>query len=181
VFDYIQFDFGELRSRLNEYGIASANFFNLLRLTPGVYRSKKGAKWKAEGNPAFMQTSKETISYCLSIAIEMILLKESYIALHRSAPEDFKIEIQIAQPTFLYRKASLHSEKVQKIEHGEILSANAFVPSFDDDSDFLSVSELREYPKAEWLVGYIPANHVCGYEDAKAEPSVEENLPVVAP
>ena len=36
LFDYVQFDYGELRSRLNEYGIASANFFNLLWLTPRV-------------------------------------------------------------------------------------------------------------------------------------------------
>jgi hypothetical protein len=159
VFDYVQFDYSEIRSDFMEYGNLPANFFNLLRLTPRVFRSKDKGDWKAEGNPAFMETTKETTSYCLSTAIEMVLLKESYAALHRPAPEDFHIEVQATKSTYLYRKASINSEQVQRIESGDILVATGFIPSFDDDSTFLAINEFKE-ATGQWVRGYIPEKHI---------------------
>jgi hypothetical protein len=158
VLDYVQFDDAELRSQLIEYGIASATFFNLLRLTPRVFRHKGESGWKHEGDPAFMATTSEMASYCLSIAVEMILLKENYHALHRSALGEFTLDLQTTQSTILYKSASTNSEQVQQIERGEVFSVRKIVPSFDDDSHFVEIHEFKE-SIGEWLRGYIPEAH----------------------
>ena len=167
VFDYIQIDVDQLSIKLMEYGIAPPIFFNLRRLTPKVFRYKGSNNWKRAGNFAFVNTSKETVRYCLSTSVEMILLKENYDALHRPPPEELKMQIQAVQPTFLYKKASITSEKLLSIESGEIFLTNAFVPGFEDKSLFIATTKFREESKPKWLRGYIPADHVDRYEPPK--------------
>lgn len=158
-----------------EYGISPPIFFNLLRLTPKVFRFKRSNKWKRAGNFAFINTSKETVYYCLSTTVEMVLLKENYEALHRTSPEEFKMQIQSVQPTFLYNKASIASEKVKSIENGEIFLTNAFVPGFEDDSLFVVISEFREKSKPKWLNGYIPAEHIDQYESPEDISNIQQS------
>ena len=175
VFDYIQIDHDQLSINLMEYGISPPIFFNLLRLTPKVFRFKRSNKWKRAGNFAFINTSKETVYYCLSTTVEMVLLKENYEALHRTSPEEFKMQIQSVQPTFLYNKASIASEKVKSIENGEIFLTNAFVPGFEDDSLFVVISEFREKSKPKWLNGYIPAEHIDQYESPEDISNIQQS------
>lgn len=175
VFDYIQIDHDQLSINLMEYGISPPTFFNILRLTPKVFRFVRSDKWKRAGNFAFINTSKEMVYYCLSATIEMVLLKENYLALHRSSPDEFKMEIQAVQSTFLYKKASTDSEKLKSIESGEIFLTNAFVPGFEDESLFVAISEYREESKPKWLKGYIPADHVDRYESSENVPNIHQS------
>lgn len=172
IFDYIQIDHDQLSINLMQYGISLPTFFNLLRLTPQVFRFIRSNKWKRAGNFAFINTSKEIVYYCLSTAIEMIYLKENYLALHSSAPDEFKMEIQSVQSTFLYKKASTDSEKLKSIERGEIFFTNAFVPGFEDESLFVVIYEFRDESKPQWLKGYIPADHVDRYKSSEDEETV---------
>jgi hypothetical protein len=165
VFDYIQIDHSDLRSTLIEYGISVADFFNLLRLTPKVFRHKGKNTWKIEGDFAFLNTDRETLEYCLSTAVDAILMKESYQALHKPQPDLIRIEIITTSDTTIYAKACTKSNKIREIQEGEKFETHSFTPGLHDDSSFVKISELRRHPKAEFLEGYILKNHVTIYSE----------------
>ena len=160
VFDYIQIDHTDLKIELIEYGISVADFFNLLRLTPQVFRHKGKNEWKTEGVFSFLHTERETLEYCLSTAVDSILMKENYTALHKYEPERIKVEIVVTTDTNLYSKACKNSSIIKEIKQGEKFQTHSFIPALSNDLSFVKISEFRKHPKAEFLKGYILESHV---------------------
>lgn len=165
VFDYIQIDYSNLRNELIEYGIPVADFFNLLRLTPKTFRHKGKNTWKIEEDLAFVKTGRETLEYCLSVAVDAILMKQSYQALHKSQPDPARIKIVTTSNTTIYTKACTKSEKIREIQKDEKFEISSITPGLHDDSLFVKVSEFRRHPKAEFLEGYILKDHVTIFSE----------------
>jgi hypothetical protein len=160
VFDYIQINDSALRSELMEYGISIVDFFNLLRLTPKVFRHKGSNFWKFEGNFTFLNCDKEYLSYCLSVAIDAILMKENYLSLHKYTPEKVEFDIVTISDTDIYEKASIQSKKIYSLKKGEKLETHSFMPSLDDETSFVKISYLLTHPQEKFIRGYILENHV---------------------
>lgn len=160
VFDYIQVDYTNLKIELIEYGISVADFFNLLRLTPKVFRHKGKSEWKTEGAFSFLHTERDILEYCLSTAIDAILMKENYKALHKYEPERIEVEVAVTTDTSLYSKACKNSQVVKEIKQGEKFQTYSFTPALTDNLSFVKISEFRKHPKAEFLEGYLLEDHV---------------------
>ena len=160
IFDYIQIDHESLQTKLLIYGITIAKFFNLLRLTPKVFRHKNNNAWKEELNSNFSEVNTETLEYCLSTTIEAILLKENYQAQHKHILENPEIKHITVCNTFLYEKASINSKKILDVKKNDVFVVSSQVPSFDDGSTFAKIIKIIKHPEIRLLEGYILLEHL---------------------
>jgi hypothetical protein len=158
-FDYIQLDHQELRNDLLEWGVITQDFWNLWRLTPSVFREKKGDDWlvKKEAKYYMEGSDEKNVKYCLDKAIHLIVKKRSHFDLIKSldgAPRDDFVIITTGNPTLVYEKATIKSAIRHELDLGINLSVSSVVRGLDSEEMFVNVFQMVEQIQ-KYVTGYI--------------------------
>lgn len=158
-FDYIQYDYDKIRNEIVEWGGNTQNFWNITRLTPQLFRAEKGASWliKEDFFADHSKFAEQNASYCLDRAVVLIAQKQRHIELHRSNSSDHQnmVIVTIRQPTTVYKKACLGSERLGEAPAGIKFWATQVVPALDDfDQKMVLFVQLKK-TALPFVGGYV--------------------------
>lgn len=84
-FDFVQIDQDRLRLDCIEWGFSPADFLNLLRLTPAVFRSNFQEPWKVKFESQYWGLSDSAnANYCLDRAIDVLVKQQQHKKIQKS-------------------------------------------------------------------------------------------------
>lgn len=159
--DYVQIDHERLRLDAMEWGVNTAELENLRRLTPDVFRSKKGGPWHVQYDMEFPpnEATLENARYCLDRAISILLRKQQ----HSRAKRWPRREIPFIPPTIyieapVFERASQQSNVVHRIQSEYEYMSHRVVTGFNPNERFYYISGSKPDPKNKhggWISGYL--------------------------
>lgn len=153
--DYIQLDYERVNIEMMELGIDPVEFFNVWRLTPGVYRLPDDV-WAVGMEPRIETAATEdTARYCLDVVVSILLNQQSRKILVRSPDyRSWKVRLLRSQPVL--KRAALDAEPQGVIlAEGDSCIALRLVSGFDG-KEFLRVFSFKTEGKAQFFDGYLP-------------------------
>lgn len=159
--DFIVFDHDYLEMYLMENGMDSVSFWNIIRLTPAIYRRKIGDEWiiKREFSKLENEGILERAEYVLYTTINLFVTADQKYATIKS-PKYQEYYIILAQDQIpIYKKADLTSEKISATPPGITkLCVDYTVPALNGIGTFYHVDEIG-------MFGYIIENAVRSKAD----------------
>jgi hypothetical protein len=177
-FDYIQFDHQMLTSDLMADSIDPQVFWNVLRLTPAVYRHRKDGKsvsgWLIKRDLQKEQAASEDhAAYVLDQAIDMVLTLEHRHRLLRT-PGSGRFYIRLKREgVSLYQRADRNSSVACVTPAGVLkLHVESSVPGLNDDATYWHAVDFYQATKPiQFLIGYVHEDDV----DWSGETAQEED------
>jgi hypothetical protein len=154
--DYVQLDHERVSVEMMELGIDPAEFFNVWRLTPDVYRVSDdvwAVKTEAKDETA---ATEDNARYCLDVVVSVVLSQQlrkdiTRVPLHRG----WRARLLRAQAVL--KRASLDSEPQGVIlAVGDFCEARYRVSGLDGQSEFVRVHPVQWKAPPEFFSGYIP-------------------------
>jgi len=160
--DYVQIDHERLRLDGIEWGVNTADLENLRRLTPNVFRRKKGSEWHVQYDLSFPPNNANASNarYCLDRAIS-VLLRKQY---HQNARRWPEREVAFDPPTIyldaaVFDKASRESNVVHRINSEYEYTTRSVVTGFDPSERYYIISGHRPDPESmygrDWVSGFL--------------------------
>ena len=158
--DYIVLDHKELDMDLMKSGIDNVSFWNIWRLTPGVYRPRQGTEWvvKREFGKFDEEGIEDRAEYVLNTTINLFVAADQKLAsIKASVPRNYFITLRQDQNP-VYEKADLSSRVVAATPPGLTeLDVDFSVPALQGEGNFWHVVH---FGPNELVVGYIHENAV---------------------
>ncbi len=161
-FDYIQIDYENLRVDAMEWGVNTAELYNIRRLTPEVFRKEKGGDWKVRYDLEFPsnEANVSNARYCLDRAISIILRKQQHKIAGRYPSQDFRSELP---PVYIgasvYSKAKKDSDIVHVVNDEFQYRLSALVSGFDLNEKYYAIDGNRTNKGAGlgggWFRGFL--------------------------
>lgn len=159
---YVQINFEDWRIDALEYGINTAEFNNLQRLTPAVFRTRKGEPWAVKVNTFFTQNEacEADSKYCLDRAISIISKKQRHIGIAREPSEGKPLTPQIYLGEHLYKRATTKSEVVHTVNSKLNYEIEEIVDDFESTEKFFLIRAWSDtnnehgFPDI-WIYGYL--------------------------
>jgi hypothetical protein len=167
---YIQLDHAQVRSDMIELGIDPEEFFNVWRLTPGVYQLENGS-WavKTEARTGGGATE-DNARYCLDVVIAILVSQQSRRGLTRwSAYRSWRARL-LRRQALLSRASPDAALQGVILEIGEVCNALYQVSDFSGQYQFVCVFRIQHSEAPPLIQGYIPLDS-CEIElvDPKAK------------
>lgn len=160
-FDYIQLDHNQVRDDLVEWGVPTQDFWNVRRLTPGVFRGSKDGKWSVRLQPKHVSegATMANARYCVDRAVSLILKKHHHHNLARYIGEypvgRVTAKVKDRQP--VYNKASISSTVSRYIEVGVKVDVRSSLTGLDGKR-YLEVWDINILHKpSDFLHGFVLA------------------------
>ncbi|MGH8644868.1 MAG: hypothetical protein ACREX4_10585 [Gammaproteobacteria bacterium] len=158
--DYIVLDHSELDMDLMRKGIDTVSFWNVWRLTPEVYRSKKDTPWVQKRDLGKLEAEgiKERAEYVLDTTITMLVSADQRTAAARwTEPRRYFVRLR-REAAPLYEKAILTSTVKGHVPPGVTeLFVDYSVDALDGAGTFWHVSH---YDEKFFLSGYISNDEI---------------------
>lgn len=152
--DYIQIDYEKFRIDAMEWGIHTEELHSLRRLTPEVFREKKGAPWHVQYDLDFPPNlaNAENASYCLDRAINIVLKKQR----HSSAGVGRDVNSPLIHLQFILILRFIRRHRlIQR-------SYTSLIPNFD--TQFIALSQALILAKNTITSADIKANPRVSWE-----------------
>jgi flagellar biosynthesis regulator FlbT len=165
--DYIQVDYDNFRLQAMEYGIHTAEFENVRRLTPAVFRKGYNEGWSVTYAAEFPanNANEKNAKYCLDRAVAFILKKQEHSGARRVPSKDRPFE----PPTVyigrvMFEKPSTESNAVHTIDEGYEYTIKRIVGGFDPTETFYElVAESTERRPGGGLLCGMPLHFFSGF------------------
>ena len=158
--DYIVLDHNDIEMELMKSGMDSVSFWNVWRLTPGVYRSKVDDPWlvKWEFRKFEQEGIKERAEYVLDTTINLFVAADQKLASARS-PEHRNYYVTLKNDQVaVYEKADINSKAIGATPEGVTkLFVDFTVPALNGTSTFFHVAHFADGVS---IWGYIPEEAV---------------------
>jgi hypothetical protein len=160
--DYVQIDHERLRLDGMEWGVNTAELENLRRLTPNVFRPKKGGAWHIQYDTTFPpnEATPANARYCLDRAISILLRKQQHSRARRWPKRDVLFDpppIYLEAPIF--ERTSQQSKVVHHIDAEYRYIIHSVVTGFDEKERYYDISGSKPDPKSkfgtDWITGYL--------------------------
>jgi hypothetical protein len=140
--DYIQIDLQHWRLKAMELGIHTVELQNLQKLTPQVFRIKRGKEWSVTYNVGFpaSNANENNARYCLDRAVWMILKKQEHSGVRREPSENVQFDpppIYIGRVVF--EAPSTQSRQVHVVSEGFNYTIKKIVGGFDPNERFYEI------------------------------------------
>ena len=159
---YVQINFEDWRIDALEYGINTAELNNLQRLTPAVFRTRKGESWAVKINSFFTQNEacEADSKYCLDRAISIISKKQRHIGIAREPSEGKRLNPQIYLGEHLYKRATTKSEVIHTISLKINYEIEELVDGFESPEKFYFIRAWSDTKNEHgfpdiWKNGYL--------------------------
>jgi len=153
--DFVIYDYNTIEMDLIKAGIDSLTYWNVCRLTPGVYRSTKEDEWIVKHQFRILESDdiKNRAEYVLSSTAEVLLKKDQSSRRTKSLDHDRFYFIPKKNFIHVYQKASSSSVS-QKIDLNGITKVfcDFYVDSIDQSGLFWHVSHWTDEIKIHGFV-----------------------------
>lgn len=163
--DYIVRDHGRIDQELLTQRVDPTDFWNIWRLTPEVYRSRKGENWiiKHDFDKLEQRILSDKVEYIFTTTIDIVLGIHANRKNIRTS-EYGKYYLEIAKENVpVYEKADLSSRIVGYTPPGTTKIDTDFrVAGFDGDKVFWHIHHFEKLEKGLFLYGYIDTDDVKG-------------------
>src|ERR1700730_6163837 len=161
-FDYIVFDHQQLTSELIANGIDPQVFWNILRLSPAVYRYRKKGEWVGEWLVKHElqkehNASEDHAAYVLEQTTDIVLTLEARRRLLRYTNYS-RHHIRLKRDGVnIYERADRNSTVTAVTQPGlREVEVDASVPGLNDDSEYWHVSQIFDAAgQPIFLTGYV--------------------------
>jgi hypothetical protein len=164
--DYVQIDPDNWRLQAMEYGIHTAEFTNVRRLTPAVFRKNYGEGWSVTYDAAFPvnNANEQNARYCLDRAVSFVLKKQEHYGTHRAPSADRPFD----PPTVyigrvMYERPCANSKPVHTIDQGYEYTIKRIVGGFDPNERFYELIAESVERKPGSLLGDVPVHSFSGF------------------
>jgi hypothetical protein len=159
--DYVVLDSSRLDMDLMRMGIDTVSFWNVWRLTPEVYRSKKDGVWVHKRDFAKLESEglRERAEYVLDTTITMLASADQKAAATRWT-EARRYFIKLKRDSApLYEKATINSPISVNVPAGiSTVHVSYSVEALDGSGTFWKV---LHYDEELFLTGYLPNDEVA--------------------
>lgn len=158
--DYIVMDHQGFDMELMKYGIGHNDFFNILRLTPEVYRSANNG-WciKEEFSKFDEDIIKSSAEYVLDKAIDIVLRKQRELRRTRQPSRNAYVINLKSDDVKIYKKADKNSEFEVAVPAGRSLSCDFHVPGLSNDALYYHVTHT-DRDLNRFFSGYVHQDDV---------------------
>jgi len=158
--DYIVYDHDKVNMDILLAGMSNRDFWNVLILTPAVYRKDNKSEWiiKQEFHKFDEEGKKDRATYVLDSTINLVLAKHSDINQSKSA--NFQLYyVKIKRESVpIYAKADKNSTIIQEVpNHIKKVTVDFKVPSLTGDGIFWHILYFTEDVS---LKGYIDGDDI---------------------
>jgi len=160
--EYIVFDHHNFEMELMKSGMDSISLWNVLRLTPDVYRAVQNNSWIIKNE--LVKFEKEGIrdraEYVLDTTINLIVSADQTLAMHRTPGSRF-YSIQLRKDNVpVYKKADAGSEVIKTTPPGlRNLNVDFSIPAMNGSGNFWHTMHLHE---DDIIRGYVSEDFVEG-------------------
>jgi hypothetical protein len=174
--DYVQLDHERIRIEMMELGIDPAEFFNVWRLTPKVYRLSTEL-WAVETEPRTEAAATENNTrYCLDVVVSILLNLQLRKSLVRS-PDYRSWKVRLLRSHPVLKRAAMDAEPQGVIlAEGDSCIGLHLVSGFDGKEQFVRVFSLETEGKRHFFEGYLPLE-ACELEVQVPERSSSAPIP----
>jgi hypothetical protein len=157
-FDYVQLDHDNIRLDLIEWGVSTQDFWNIWRLTPRVFYSRKSKIWIVRGELKYLAeaSTEENARYCVDRAISLILKKQSHFdyILALKGSYDKKLKVKIKTDTNLYEKATTKSTVTDRLQTGSTFEVEAKVAGLNEENTYFKLAHF-DTEGGKYYGGYV--------------------------
>jgi hypothetical protein len=161
--DFIQIDHEQLRLDAMEWGVSTAEFENLRRLTPQVFRMDNSSEWCIEYEFHFPrnEATLSNCNECIDSAISILLKKKEHEKTRRWPSReqvDETPDIYIGHQ--VYKFPRMNSDVVHEIQEGYLYTMHRIVSGFNPEETYYFISgneppdEENRFGKNDFL-GYL--------------------------
>ncbi len=161
-FDFIQIDYEKLRIDAMEWGVNTAELYNIRRLTPDVFREEKDGEWKIKYDLEFPsnEANVNNARYCLDRAISILLRKQQHKTASRWPSQEFCSELPaVYVDAPVYSKARKDSDVVHIINEKFQYILTALISGFDSNEKYYAIqgnpTDKSTGLGSNWFSGFL--------------------------